>query len=223
MDEHGVGRLVEMGTTAGKEANPSLEVGVCGEHGGDPASIALCHRIGLDYVSASPPASRWPGWPRPGSPWRRGFGRLGMSPVTQVPPAPVDRGALLQALEPLGRSRTLPAEAYLSPDLFTWEIDHIFTGSWLCLGRVDGLVETGQARALSAGRPGCCWSAMPAASCAGSTTPAGTVAMSCSPRVSPRRCVSCAAHTTPGPTGSTVRCSAPRSPACPVSIRVSTP
>ena len=55
MDEHGVGRLVEMGTTAGKEANPSLEVGVCGEHGGDPASIALCHRIGLDYVSASPP------------------------------------------------------------------------------------------------------------------------------------------------------------------------
>ncbi len=55
MDEHGVGRLVEMGTAAGKEANPSLEVGVCGEHGGDPASIALCHRIGLDYVSASPP------------------------------------------------------------------------------------------------------------------------------------------------------------------------
>jgi pyruvate,orthophosphate dikinase len=55
MDEHGVGRLVEMGTAAGKEANPSLEVGVCGEHGGDPASIALCHRMGLDYVSASPP------------------------------------------------------------------------------------------------------------------------------------------------------------------------
>jgi glycine betaine catabolism A len=75
-----------------------------------------------------------------------------MSPVTQVPPAPVDRGALLQALEPLGRSRTLPSEAYLSPDLFTWEIDHIFTGSWLCLGRIDGLIEAGQARALSAGR-----------------------------------------------------------------------
>jgi pyruvate,orthophosphate dikinase len=55
MDEYGVGRLVEMGTAAGKEANPSLEVGVCGEHGGDPASIALCHRMGLDYVSASPP------------------------------------------------------------------------------------------------------------------------------------------------------------------------
>jgi Rieske 2Fe-2S family protein len=75
-----------------------------------------------------------------------------MTPATPVRPAPIDRGAVLRALEPFGRSRTLPAEAYLSPDLLTWEIDHIFTGSWLCLGRVDGLVEAGMARALSAGR-----------------------------------------------------------------------
>jgi pyruvate,orthophosphate dikinase len=38
----------------GREVRPDLEVGICGEHGGDPASIAFCHRIGLDYVSCSP-------------------------------------------------------------------------------------------------------------------------------------------------------------------------
>ena len=38
----------------GREARPDLELGICGEHGGDPASIAFCHEIGLDYVSCSP-------------------------------------------------------------------------------------------------------------------------------------------------------------------------
>ncbi len=54
LDPDGVGRLVAMATKAGKEANPELEVGICGEHGGDPASIEILHKAGLDYVSASP-------------------------------------------------------------------------------------------------------------------------------------------------------------------------
>jgi pyruvate,orthophosphate dikinase len=49
-----VGRLVEIATKEGKQANQRLEVGVCGEHGGDPASINFFHGAGVDYVSASP-------------------------------------------------------------------------------------------------------------------------------------------------------------------------
>jgi len=55
LDTAGVGRLIRIGTEEGKAANPDLVVGVCGEHGGDPASIAFCMEVGLDYVSASPP------------------------------------------------------------------------------------------------------------------------------------------------------------------------
>ncbi|MBT8488497.1 MAG: pyruvate, phosphate dikinase [Gemmatimonadetes bacterium] len=54
IDEDGVGRLMEWAKTEGTRVRPELEVGICGEHGGDPASIALCHRLGLDYVSCSP-------------------------------------------------------------------------------------------------------------------------------------------------------------------------
>ncbi len=54
LDIEGVGKLVEIGTKEGKKANPHLEVGICGEHGGDPKSIEFLHKIGLDYVSASP-------------------------------------------------------------------------------------------------------------------------------------------------------------------------
>lgn len=54
IDVVGVGALVELGTREGKKANPSLEVGICGEHGGDPESIMFLHKAGLDYVSASP-------------------------------------------------------------------------------------------------------------------------------------------------------------------------
>ncbi|MCC6310889.1 MAG: pyruvate, phosphate dikinase [Trueperaceae bacterium] len=54
IDEAGVGKLIETGTRLGRAARPDLEVGICGEHGGDPASIHLCHRYGLDYVSCSP-------------------------------------------------------------------------------------------------------------------------------------------------------------------------
>ncbi len=54
LDQEGVGQLIEMGLKEGKKTNPNLEVGICGEHGGDPASIEFCHKIGLDYVSCSP-------------------------------------------------------------------------------------------------------------------------------------------------------------------------
>ncbi|MFZ5640668.1 MAG: pyruvate, phosphate dikinase, partial [Bacillota bacterium] len=54
LDQGGVGKLVQMGTELGRQANPQLKVGICGEHGGEPASIGFCHKIGMDYVSCSP-------------------------------------------------------------------------------------------------------------------------------------------------------------------------
>ncbi|MGH2455831.1 MAG: pyruvate, phosphate dikinase [Candidatus Limnocylindria bacterium] len=54
LDRDGVGQLVRLATERGRKARPKLKVGICGEHGGDPASIAFCHEIGLDYVSCSP-------------------------------------------------------------------------------------------------------------------------------------------------------------------------
>ena len=54
IDEAGVGALMDMAVKAGRATRPDLEVGICGEHGGDPQSIDLCHRLGLNYVSCSP-------------------------------------------------------------------------------------------------------------------------------------------------------------------------
>ena len=54
IDQGGVGELVRIGTERGRKARLGLKVGICGEHGGDPASIAFCHEAGLDYVSCSP-------------------------------------------------------------------------------------------------------------------------------------------------------------------------
>jgi pyruvate,orthophosphate dikinase len=54
IDADGVGRLMAWAVDEGRGVRPDLEVGICGEHGGDPASIELCHRMGLDYVSCSP-------------------------------------------------------------------------------------------------------------------------------------------------------------------------
>ena len=54
LDAAGVGKLVRMGVELGREANPDLKVGICGEHGGDPRSIMFCQEVGLDYVSCSP-------------------------------------------------------------------------------------------------------------------------------------------------------------------------
>ncbi|MBD2841838.1 pyruvate, phosphate dikinase [Erythrobacter rubeus] len=54
LDIDGVGQLVEMATERGRATRPDIKLGICGEHGGDPASIAFCEKVGLDYVSASP-------------------------------------------------------------------------------------------------------------------------------------------------------------------------
>jgi pyruvate,orthophosphate dikinase len=54
LDPEGVGQLVKIGTEKGRGTRPNLKVGICGEHGGDPASITFCHRVGLSYVSCSP-------------------------------------------------------------------------------------------------------------------------------------------------------------------------
>jgi pyruvate, orthophosphate dikinase len=54
LDQTGIGHLVEIGVTKGRTARPSLKIGICGEHGGDPESVKFCHRVGLDYVSCSP-------------------------------------------------------------------------------------------------------------------------------------------------------------------------
>ena len=54
IDQAGVGELVRIGVERGRTAKPNLSTGICGEHGGDPASIAFCHAAGLDYVSCSP-------------------------------------------------------------------------------------------------------------------------------------------------------------------------
>ncbi len=54
LDVEGVGRLIEMATKDGRAARPGLKVGICGEHGGEPRSVAFCHGMGLDYVSCSP-------------------------------------------------------------------------------------------------------------------------------------------------------------------------
>ena len=54
LDQEGVGQLVEMACVKGRQTNPDLHLGICGEHGGDPSSVAFCHKVGLDYVSCSP-------------------------------------------------------------------------------------------------------------------------------------------------------------------------
>ncbi len=54
LDRDGVGKLVKIGVELGRKTNPRLEIGICGEHGGDPDSIEFCHQAGLDYVSCSP-------------------------------------------------------------------------------------------------------------------------------------------------------------------------
>ncbi len=54
LDQNGVGKLMETAINLGKPVNPSLHLGICGEHGGDPSSVEFCHKLGLDYVSCSP-------------------------------------------------------------------------------------------------------------------------------------------------------------------------
>ena len=54
LDQNGVGQLIEMAVTKGRSQRPNLKIGICGEHGGDPSSVAFCHKVGMDYVSCSP-------------------------------------------------------------------------------------------------------------------------------------------------------------------------
>ena len=54
LDRVGVGKLVKMAATLGRQTRPDLHLGICGEHGGDPSSVEFCHKVGLDYVSCSP-------------------------------------------------------------------------------------------------------------------------------------------------------------------------
>jgi pyruvate,orthophosphate dikinase len=54
LDQDGVGQLMEMAVKKGRSVNPLLKCGICGEHGGDPSSVAFCQKLGLDYVSCSP-------------------------------------------------------------------------------------------------------------------------------------------------------------------------
>ncbi len=54
LDQNGVGKLVKMAATLGRETRPDIKLGICGEHGGDPSTIEFCHKVGLSYVSCSP-------------------------------------------------------------------------------------------------------------------------------------------------------------------------
>ncbi|MGC2138346.1 MAG: putative PEP-binding protein, partial [Candidatus Sulfotelmatobacter sp.] len=54
IDQVGVGELVKIGIERGRKTRPDLEVGICGEHGGEPESVKFCHEVGMDYVSCSP-------------------------------------------------------------------------------------------------------------------------------------------------------------------------
>src|SRR5690348_861348 len=54
LDREGVGELIRIGVERGRAARPGLKIGICGEHGGDPRSVAFCNEAGLDYVSCSP-------------------------------------------------------------------------------------------------------------------------------------------------------------------------
>jgi len=54
LDQEGVGKLIKMAVQLGRQTRPDLEVGICGEHGGEPSSVEFCYRVGMNYVSCSP-------------------------------------------------------------------------------------------------------------------------------------------------------------------------
>jgi pyruvate,orthophosphate dikinase len=54
IDQQGVGHLIEMAIKLGRSTKPDLEIGICGEHGGEPSSVEFCYRVGMNYVSCSP-------------------------------------------------------------------------------------------------------------------------------------------------------------------------
>ena len=54
IDQEGVGELIKIGIERGRKTRKDLEIGICGEHGGEPASVEFCHKVGMDYVRCSP-------------------------------------------------------------------------------------------------------------------------------------------------------------------------
>jgi pyruvate,orthophosphate dikinase len=54
IDQIGIGELIKIAIERGRKTRKNLEIGICGEHGGDPASVEFCHKVGMDYVSCSP-------------------------------------------------------------------------------------------------------------------------------------------------------------------------
>jgi pyruvate,orthophosphate dikinase len=54
IDQEGVGKMIEMGIRLGRSTRPDIEIGICGEHGGEPSSVEYCYRVGMNYVSCSP-------------------------------------------------------------------------------------------------------------------------------------------------------------------------
>jgi pyruvate,orthophosphate dikinase len=54
LDQEGVGKLIDLAVKAGRKSRPDLEVGICGEHGGEPSSVQFCYTLGMNYVSCSP-------------------------------------------------------------------------------------------------------------------------------------------------------------------------
>jgi len=54
LDQEGIGELIKIAVVKGRKTRKNIKLGICGEHGGDPASVEFCHRVGLDYVSCSP-------------------------------------------------------------------------------------------------------------------------------------------------------------------------
>ena len=104
LDVEGVGRIMEIAIELGREARPGLEIGICGEHGGDPRSVEFCHTAGLDYVSCSPfrvPAARL-------AAAQAAVQEAGWAPM---PPAPRDEPVRPGEAEP----ETVTAEPAMAP------------------------------------------------------------------------------------------------------------
>ena len=119
-------------------------------------------------------------------------------------PSPIDPALLRPVLAPtLGESRTLPAEAYLSDEVFAWEERHFFEDGWVCLGRSDNLAAPAtSARSAWAARASCSC-ATGTGTCTASSTCAATAATSCSSRAGSGTSARSSARTTRGCTAST--------------------
>jgi len=134
LDQEGVGELVELGIQRGRKTRPDLKVGICGEHGGEPASVGFCHKVGMNYVSCSPfrvPIARLaaahaaqqmglalgelfdPAGGEGGGPARRLFWILAVVIFLAIGGHRVVLGGLLETFRAVPPSAVLPAQAVL--------------------------------------------------------------------------------------------------------------